>query len=105
MKKILGLVLFGLLLAAGTAAQSKQKYIGMKRATEIASQLVAGKITSSEREKEHGKMIYSFDIRGTDGKIHEVNLDAFTGEVLANEIENAADEAKEKAEDKKAKKH
>jgi uncharacterized membrane protein YkoI len=104
MKKTIALFLFGLFCVGAAAAQSKQKYIGMKRAKAIASQQVAGKITGSEREKENGKMIYSFDIRGTDGKNHEVTIDAFTGEVLTREIETPADEAKEKAEDKKAKK-
>lgn len=105
MKKIIALFMFGLFCVGAASAQSKQKYIGMKRAKEIASQQVAGKIKSAEREKEHGKMIYSFDIRGTDGQIHEVTIDAYTGDVLTNDIETPADEAKEKAEDKKSKKH
>ena len=105
MKKLILVVSIALLGSIATAAQSKQKYIGMKRAKEIASKQVAGKIKESEREKEHGKMIYSFDILGTDGQIHEVTIDAYTGAVLTTEIETPKDEAKEKAEDKKAKKH
>lgn len=105
MQKLVMIV--GLILAATSvaSAQTKQRYIGMTKAKQIASTQVAGKIKSAEREKEQGKMIYSFDIRGNDGKIHEVTLDAFTGDVLTNDIETPADEAKEKAADRKAKKH
>ena len=68
----------------------------------VRGQQVQGTIKSSELEKEHGKMIYSFDIRTTAG-ITEVNIDAITGAVIEVKAENAADEAKEKAEDKKEK--
>ena len=74
----------------------------MTRAKEIAGQQAAGKIKSSELEKEHGKMIYSFNILTTAG-ITEVNIDAITGAVIAVTAENPADEAKEKAADKKEK--
>jgi hypothetical protein len=105
MKRLSALLMFVLLGVGVAAAQAKQKYIGMKRARAIASAHVAGKIKSSELENEHGKMIYSLDIKGTDGKNHEVNIDAYSGEIIASVIETAADEAKEKAEDKKPKKH
>ena len=70
MKKLILVVSIALVGSIATAAQSKQKYIGTKRAKEIASQQVAGKIKGSEREKEHGKMIYSIDILGT-GRLDE----------------------------------
>ncbi len=94
-----------LALALSTTAfvSAKPKYIGMTRAKEIASKQVQGKIKSSELENEHGKMIYSFDIRTANGGTTEVNIDANTGAVIAVTVENAADEAKEKAEDKKKK--
>lgn len=105
MKKIIAIFTFVFLSVSITFGQSKQTYIGMKKARAIASGLVAGKIKSAEREKEHGKMIYSFDILGSDGQIHEVTIDAITGAVVSNEVETAADEVREKAEEKKAKKH
>lgn len=105
MKKLIFAFSIALVSSIAVSAQAKQKYIGMSRARDIASKQVAGKIKGAEREKEHGKMIYSFDIRSTDGKVHEVTLDAYTGEVLTNDIETKADEAKEKAADKKAKQH
>ncbi len=84
------------------SASAQAKYIGMKKAKHIAAKQVKnGKIQSSELEKEHGKMIYSFDIRNKKGGITEVNIDAVTGKVIEAKEENAADEAKEKAEDMK----
>lgn len=104
MKVITGIffiALFG--FAAMTASAQKPKYIGMTKAKEIAHKQVKGTIKSSELEKEHGKMIYSFDIKTADGKTTEVNIDAITGEVIEKKVETAADEAKEKAEDKNKK--
>jgi hypothetical protein len=85
-------------------ADAQTKKIGMKRAREIASQQVQGRIKSSELEKEHGKWIYSFDIRKGNGGIMEVNIDAFTGAVIAVEEESAEKEAAEKAREKAGKK-
>lgn len=101
MKKIIAVFLVGLFAIVSVSAQTK--LIGMKRAKQIASQQVKGKIKSSELEKEKGKMIYSFDIRNSKGGITEVNIDAYTGKVIAVDVENAAGEAKEKAEDAKKK--
>lgn len=95
---IAAVALFGILPAA---AQSK--YIGMKRAKQIALTHARGTIKSSELEKEHGKMIYSFDIRNSRGKITEVNIDARTGKLIAVEHETPKDEKREKKEEMKEK--
>jgi hypothetical protein len=52
-----------------------------------------GTIRSSELEQEHGKLIYSFDVK-VPGKrgIEEVNIDAKSGAVVGREHENEADE-------------
>ncbi|MEO8648524.1 MAG: PepSY domain-containing protein [Acidobacteriota bacterium] len=105
MKKAILILSLTVAVTIGAPAQYQQKYIGMKKAKEIASSQVPGKIKSAEREKEDGKMIYSFDIKTADGQTHEVTLDAFTGAVLTNQIETAEDEAREKAAEKKARKH
>jgi len=57
-------------------------------------------VKSGEREREKGKLIYSFDVQTPNG-IHEVNVDAYSGQVLEDSIESPADEAKEKAQEKK----
>jgi uncharacterized membrane protein YkoI len=55
-----------------------------------------GTIKEGELEKEHGKLIWSFDITTPDTKdITEVNVDAITGDVVSVEKESAESEAKE----------
>ncbi len=65
------------------------------QATALA-QAPNGTVKESELEKEHGKLIWSFDI-ATPGTtdITEVNVDAMTGKVVSTEKEKAEDEAKE----------
>jgi len=86
------------------AALSKEAKISMEQAQKTALAKEAGKIQSKEIEREKGKLIYSFDIKTADG-IHEVNIDAMTGEVVEDTVESAAAEVKEKAADKKQKKN
>jgi Peptidase propeptide and YPEB domain len=85
------------------AALSKEAKITMEQAQKTALAKEPGKIKSKELEREKGRLIYSFDIKTTDG-IHEVNIDAMTGEVVEDTVESAAAEAQEKAADKKQKK-
>jgi uncharacterized membrane protein YkoI len=59
-----------------------------------------GTIKESELEREHGKLIWSFDVATPDSKdITEVNVDAVTGEVVSNQKEAPEDQAKERKED------
>jgi len=60
-----------------------------------------GTIKEGELEKEHGKLIWSFDIstpNSTD--IKEVQVDAITGELVSVKTESLAAEAKEKKKEK-----
>ena len=87
------------------AKLAKQAKISLEQAREKASAAAAGAIEEEELEKEHGKLVYSFDIRNAKGTISEVQIDAVTGAVVSVEEESKADEAKEKAKDaKKSKK-
>ena len=90
-------------LTFGINAEAQTKKIGMKKARSIAAKQAAGKIESSELEKEGGKMIYSFDIRNSKGTITEVNVDAYTGAIVAVEEENKKAEADEKKKESKEK--
>jgi len=45
-------------------------------------------------------LIYSFDIKTKSG-IHEVNVDAISGDIVEDKVESSASEAKEKQQDKK----
>ena len=59
-----------------------------------------GTIKESELEKEHGKLIWSFDVSTPDSKdITEVNVDAITGDVVSVEKETPEDQKKEKDQD------
>lgn len=85
--------------ALGMSALRKPK-LTMEQATAIALARHDGTVKSSELEKEHGKLVYSFDIEaGTE--IREVQVDAMTGAIVEDKVESAADEAKEAAKDHK----
>jgi uncharacterized membrane protein YkoI len=73
------------------------------RATALA-QVPNGSIKSSELEREHGKLIYSYDIT-VPGKagIEEINVNAIDGSVVNHEHENAKAEKKEAAQEAKEK--
>jgi hypothetical protein len=90
------------LATSGLAQTGVQKFT-MADARKAALTVENGRIKSQELEKEKGRQIYSFDIVMPDG-LHEVNIDAVTGKVVEDTIETAKDEAKEAAEDTKAKK-
>ena len=102
MKKITAILLVALFSIGAFAAEAKPK-IGMKRAMEIATKRVHGTVKSKELEHEKGRWIYSFDISTGKGKITEVNVDAYTGEIIAVDVENSAKEAKEAKDEMKPK--
>jgi len=95
------LVLCGV-AGAGTskADLQKQAKITMAQAEKIALDKEPGIVKEKELEREKGRVIYSFDVQAKDG-IHEVNVDAITGEVVEDTVESAAAEAKEKQQDHK----
>ena len=64
-----------------------------------------GVIKSEEIEREHGKLIWSFDIAMSGTKsITEVQVDAVTGKIVSTQVETPKDQAKEAAADKQEKK-
>jgi uncharacterized membrane protein YkoI len=61
------------------------------------SRVPGGVVKESEIEKEHGRLVWSFDIATPGSKdITEIEVDAQTGVVVAVETEPAGKEAKEK---------
>ncbi len=72
--------------------------ISKEKAQDIALKVYAGKVKESDLEFEKNAWIYSFEIIGKDKKIHEINVDALTGNIVESKIETSAMEAKEKAE-------
>jgi uncharacterized membrane protein YkoI len=79
--------------------------------TQAAAQATAlkqvpnGTVKSSELEREHGKLIYSFDISvaGKSG-IEEINVNAIDGSIVAREHETPKMQKKEAAQEAKEKK-
>jgi DNA-binding beta-propeller fold protein YncE len=67
------------------------------------AKLPSARLVSAEIEREHGRLLYSFDFK-TEGKSgsDEVAVDALTGKVLGVSHETPKDEAREKAADAKA---
>ena len=100
------LSIFALLVTLSSPAWAenapKQGEITMKKAQEIALKKVDGQIKSSEYEFEKGQNVYSFDINGRDGKIHEILVNAKSGKIVGNSIETASKEAAEEAADRKS---
>jgi uncharacterized membrane protein YkoI len=75
---------------------AKQARITMEQARETALKRAPGNIESSELEREHGRLVYSFDIRNAKGTITEVQVNARNGRIVSVEEENARAEAREK---------
>ena len=82
-------------------ANNEHPKISMKQARTTALAREQGTIKSSELEREHSRLIYSFDIQTKHG-IREVNVDAMTGKVVEDSKESRADEAREAAQERKA---
>lgn len=63
-----------------------------------------GKVRSAELEREHGRLVWSFDI-GQDGvaDVTEIQVDAATGKVVSQKKESAAQEAAEAAKETRGK--
>ncbi len=110
-KNMTGIALAALLLAGCASEKEEQdakaakqaKWMAEAKVTQADAQATAlaqapgGTVKESELEKEHGKLIWSFDIATLDSKdITEVNVDAITGKVVSTEKERPENEAKEK---------
>lgn len=74
-----------------------QAKVSKEQATKTAlSRVPDAKVESSELEREHGKLIWSFDL-ARNGKpgVTEVQVDAMTGKITSMKKESAAHEAAE----------
>jgi len=89
--------------SANAAKLARQAKITKEQAQETALKRAPGKVESAELEKEHGKLVYSFDIRNAKGTIDEVQVSAITGKVVRVEHENKKQEAAEKKAEQKKK--
>ena len=67
---------------ANIAEYSKQAKTTLEQAKTIALQRIPGAITDEDLEKEHGRLQYAFDIKSSDGKVYDVEVDAETGKII-----------------------
>ena len=79
----------------------KQTVITPDQARETALASTPGNIEEEELEKEHGRLVFSYDIRTAKGTITEVQIDARTGKVVSTREESKAEEEKERREEQK----
>ncbi len=86
--------------AAEEARLASQAKITKEQAEATALKRAPGTVESSELEREHGKLVYSFDIRNAKGTIDEVQVSAITGKVVRVEHESKKQEAEEKRKEK-----
>jgi uncharacterized membrane protein YkoI len=74
-----------------------QAKVTQEQATRTAlARVPKGKVQSAELEREHGKLVWSFDLAqdGTSG-VTEIQVDALTGKIVSQKKESAAQEASE----------
>ena len=83
----------------GGEAQEKlarEAKITKEQAQATALKRAPGNVESAELEREHKRLVWSFDIRNSKGTITEVQVSAITGRVVRVEHENKKQEADEK---------
>ena len=92
--------------APSEAELMKEAKISKGQAEKTAIKKVPhGVIKSGEIEREHGRLIWSFDISTPQSSnITEVQVDAMSGKIVSTQVETVKDQAKEAAADKKEKK-
>lgn len=89
--------IWSIFVAGGLAAAAPPKppvkhvaKLSIESARKIALVRVHGKVRAEELEHEHGRWVYSFEIKATGETkqvIQEVNIDADTGEIVGVETE------------------
>jgi len=107
--KKIGLLLLGsvtvVVLLAATTDGAEESQGMLKRQAKVTeaqarstalAMVINGTIKSSELEKEHGILIWSFDIAAPKAQdITEVQVNAKTGKIVSTHIETSAEQAKE----------
>jgi uncharacterized membrane protein YkoI len=102
---------FALVVAVVTTVQAQPSEAQLMKETKVTkrqaektalTKVPDGIIKSAELEKEHGRLIWSFDIAKPGTKnITEVQVDAKTGKIASVQIETPKDQATEAAAEKK----
>ena len=79
---------------------AKEARITKEAAQETALKRAPGTVESAELEREHKKLVWSFDIRNPKGTITEVQVSAITGKIVRVENESKKQEADEERNEK-----
>lgn len=85
------------------AKLAREAKITMDQARETALKRAPGTVEGAELEREHKRLVYSFDIRNSKGTITEVQVSAITGKIVSVEEENKRQEAAEKRKEQREK--
>ena len=86
-----------------SALKAKAKKPGAKltraQAEKIALERAKGAVVKeAELEKEHGKLVWSFDLDDA-GKVREIQVDAVSGSIVEDKLETQKEEQAEQAQD------
>ena len=74
------------------AAQAAKVAIAQDQAVNIALQAVPGTVVESEFESEDGVTLWEIEILDANQQVTEVEVDANTGEILSQKVDNDTDE-------------
>jgi Peptidase propeptide and YPEB domain len=97
---VVAILLSGTAFAAPTEAElMKEAKISKPQAEKMAlAKVPGGTVQSGELEREHGKLIWSFDIGTSSTKnVSEVQVNAKNGKIVSVKTETPSDQAKEAA--------
>ncbi|MEF2247665.1 PepSY domain-containing protein [Paenibacillus sp. IITD108] len=79
---------------APTSQPAQKQMITVEKAAELAAKHVEGTVKKIKLEKEDGKRIYEVKLKSSHGKV-EVEIDAYTGEILEVDYDNYKEYYKE----------
>jgi uncharacterized membrane protein YkoI len=82
---------------------AREAKITKEEAQATALKRAPGTVESAELEREHKRLVWSFDIRNSKGTITEVQVSAITGKIVRVEHENKKQEAGEKRKERNEK--
>ncbi len=90
-KLVVGVLAVAVLALGGGGAIAAQRQeeprIDRAAAEEAALGAVPGEVKETELEREGGSAVYEVEVAGKDGKLREVTVDASSGRVLGQEME------------------
>lgn len=80
------------ILVGAVSVQAKQQapkdVIPVEAARKSAVAAMPGKVITEKLENEDGHWVYAFDMKTSDSKVHEVQIDARTGKIVGTDMES-----------------